>query len=357
VRDRVLLVDDEPNVLATLARMLRQRYEVSTAGGADEALEQLDNAGPFAVVISDHNMPGATGVALLLEVARRAPDTVRLMLTGQLDLDVAVRAVNEGNVFRFLTKPCPSDQVVAAVAAGVGQYHLVRSERDLRTNLEARVGEQVREIESSHLATIFALSKLAESRDPETGGRLHRLREYCRVLSEGLDTQLEHSQRPDSAFIGRLFAAAPLHDVGKVGIPDAILLKPGGLSHGERIVMQTHTLIGADTLLEVDTQHPGNALVQMGVEIARSHHERWDGAGYPEGLAGERIPLSAQVVAVADVYDAVRSRRCYKGPRPHSDARDAVLAGRGTQFSPAVVDAFAAAEEALLAVAEVYGDA
>lgn len=353
---KVLIVDDDQLLLTALARALRTRYDVTAALCADEALETLEREGPFAVVLTDFRMPGATGVELLHEVAARSPDTARLMLSGQVDVGVAIDAINDGNVLRLLTKPCPPELLLAAVEAGVRQYELIVSERDLRLHLETRVSEQVQQIESSHLATIFALATLAEHRDPDAGGHLYRIREHCRTLATALAADGRHEELGDGQFVERIFQASPLHDIGKVGIRDSILLKPGRLTPEERRAMEKHTAIGANTLTQVEEQHPGNALVRMGMEIAHCHHERWDGAGYPRGLRGEEIPLSARILAVADVYDALRSRRCYKPPMSHEASRELLIAGRGEQFDPSLIDVFLAREDAIVAAAETYAD-
>ncbi|NTU70449.1 MAG: HD domain-containing protein [Coriobacteriia bacterium] len=197
----------------------------------------------------------------------------------------------------------------------------------------------------SQMATIFALAKLAESRDDETGRHIECVQGLCRALAESLHTDIAFADRIDDEFVNMLFNAAPLHDVGKVGVPDAILLKPGKLTPEEFEVIKSHTLIGAETLAAVQGRHPTNAFIRMGADIARSHHERWDGTGYPDGLAGEQIPLTARIMAVADVYEALRSVRVYKAAMSHDEALRIIVEGAGTQFDPAVTGAFARIEE------------
>lgn len=201
--------------------------------------------------------------------------------------------------------------------------------------IERQHAEQ--EIAESQMSTIYALAKLAESRDDETGGHIERVQELCHILAKELRGE---SAGIDDEFVDLLFRAAPLHDVGKVGIPDAILLKAGSLTPEEYAVVKTHTVIGANTLLAVRDHHPNNEFIRIGVDIARHHHERWDGNGYPDGLSGENIPVSARIMAVTDVYDAVRSVRVYKDAMTHREAVRIIVEGRGTQFDPTVVDAF-----------------
>jgi putative two-component system response regulator len=210
--------------------------------------------------------------------------------------------------------------------------------------LEQRVRAQVRAITSAQTATIFAMSRLAESRDPGAGGRLERLREYARVLARQLGTLPRYQSLIDDAFIDAIYAAAPLLDIGKVGIPDAVLLKAARLEPAEWEVMKAHTLIGGDMLRAVDREHPGNVFIRAGVEIAEGHHEKWDGSGYPRGTAGESIPLPARIVALADVYDGLTAPRGDKQGFTHDEARQVVADGAGRHFDPDVVDAFLRSE-------------
>ena len=222
--------------------------------------------------------------------------------------------------------------------------------------LEHRVREQVKEISSAQIATIFAMSKLAESRDPETGEHLERMREYCRVITLHLMENPRPGAMITESFVENLYAASPLHDIGKVGIPDRVLLKPGILTKDEFDVMKHHTMLGGETLRAVYDQYQTNAFLKTGIDIAEGHHEKWDGSGYPNGLIGEQIPLAARVVALADVYDALISRRVYKPPFPHEKAVEIVVEGKGKHFDPNVVEAFLALEEQFKDIANRYTD-
>jgi putative two-component system response regulator len=222
--------------------------------------------------------------------------------------------------------------------------------------LEERVRQQVQVITEAQLGAIFAMSKLAESRDPETGEHLERMREYCKVLSEHLGRLPKYKAVIDEEFIANIYAASPLHDIGKVGIDDAVLLKPGSLTEQEWAIMKTHPIIGAETLRQVDKQHPGNALIRMGVQIAESHHEKWDGSGYPYGLKQTEIPLVARILALGDVYDALTSKRCYKEAFSHEKSRAIVEEGHGKHFDPDVGDAFLVMENEFKRIREFYQD-
>lgn len=197
-----------------------------------------------------------------------------------------------------------------------------------------------REIRVSQEAVIFALARLAESRDNITGRHIECVQELCREIALEMRQDPAFAPVVDEGFIDTLVRSAPLHDIGKVGIPDAVLMKPGRLTPVEFELVKTHTTIGSNTLQAVLERHPGNAEVAMGADIARSHHERWDGTGYPDGLKGDAIPLAARIMAVADVYEAMRSVRPYKDACTHEECVEAIRAGAGTQFDPAIAAAF-----------------
>jgi putative two-component system response regulator len=207
------------------------------------------------------------------------------------------------------------------------------------TELKAEVDRQVREGLGRRNALIFGLAKLADYRDTDTGAHLERIGLYARLLAEHLSTT--HPEI-DRAWTDRLALASSLHDIGKVGIPDRILLKPGPLTPEERSVMEQHTLIGADTLIAIRQKLGPDPFIDMGVEVALQHHEKWDGSGYPFGLRGPGISLAARIVAMADFYDAVTSKRVYKDAMTHEQAHDLILSLRGSHFDPEVVDAYLA---------------
>jgi len=529
---RVLCIDDSPALLAGIERQLRGRVDLTTALGAKAGLAAVAEKGPFAVVISDYMMPEMNGVEVLKEVARLSPDTVRLMLTGCSDLEVAVSALNEGGIWRFLSKPCSRTALENAIREALEHYRLVQSERELTAalnkvnndlrwlneDLEERVRERTNTISQLHRfvtdlsgmdsidrmaelivtrtaemlssrrvslmmpdasgeyltivasvglsaeardrirvpvgspiaglafaearsivvndaehacaggprydseffaviplvsvalgtpsytiavlnvtehakgspydedalaalraisesatialqnqirlqerneardAVILALAKLAEHRDPETGAHLDRVRIYCRMLSETLAKNPRYASRIDQEFISAIYNSSPLHDIGKVGIPDAILLKPGPLTREEFEVMKTHTTIGGNTIRSLVQQRRPQRFLQMGMEIAYHHHEQYNGAGYPAGIAGEDIPLSARILSVADVYDAMVSRRVYKPALPHEEAVAFIRDGAGTRFAPDVVEAFLQLREEFYAIGRELTD-
>jgi len=229
--------------------------------------------------------------------------------------------------------------------------------RDQNDFLEAEVGRRTAEVMAVQDVTIYTLASLAETRDNETGNHIRRTQNYVRVLAGYLQRQPRFAAALGDATINSLFKSAPLHDVGKVGIPDNILLKPGPLTPEEFEIIKTHTTLGRDAIEQAERQLGVPVeFLRLAKEIAYSHQEKWDGTGYPQGLAGEEIPLAARLMAVADVYDALISRRVYKPPMPHDEAVAIILKGSGTHFDPAVVEAFAACAAQFHAISLTYSD-
>ena len=207
-------------------------------------------------------------------------------------------------------------------------------------HLEELVQEKVKEITASQIATIHALVKAAESRDDDTGTHIERTALFCKLIAEKLYEAKLFPDIIDGIYADNISKASPLHDIGKVGIKDTILLKPARLTPEEFDFMKTHVNIGYDTLSSTQEMYPGNVFLKIGIEIARYHHEKWDGSGYINGLSGEDIPLSARIMALSDVYDALRSRRVYKEPFSHEKTYAIIVEGRGSHFDPAIVDIF-----------------
>lgn len=197
-----------------------------------------------------------------------------------------------------------------------------------------------KEISNSHMATIYALVKLSESRDDETGTHIERVSLLCKLLTEKLLSLPKYADYIDAHFIDNMYKASALHDIGKVGIPDNILLKPGKLTAEEFEVIKQHTIIGANTLLDVQKKYPNNKFLDFGIVISYYHHEKWNGKGYPCGLSKEAIPLPARIMALVDVYDALRSKRVYKEAYSHEESVEIIKEGRGTHFDPEIVDVF-----------------
>ncbi|NLY88990.1 MAG: HD domain-containing protein [Firmicutes bacterium] len=213
-----------------------------------------------------------------------------------------------------------------------------------REEFEEKVRKE-KEVADAHMAVVYALAKLAEHRDSDTGGHIERVAEICWLLTTNLRRREKYKNLIDDDYIEKLTRVSPLHDIGKVGIPDRILLKPGRLTAKEFEIMKTHTTIGAKTLLEVKEKFPENRLLELAINITNFHHERWDGTGYPLGLEGEEIPLSARIMAIVDVYDALRSKRVYKDALTHEESLEIIKEESGKAFDPEIVAAFVEIED------------
>ncbi len=526
ISQKILFVDDEVLLLQGVKRQLRRELDISIAEGGAEALALLAEQGPFAVVVSDYNMPGMDGIAFLNEVYQRYPHTVLVMLTGRAELDVAVNALHNAHISRFLNKPCPKEVLLETLNDGLEQYRLRESEQRLKQQLQ-HVNQELNQLnhqleslveqkthalhmqyryaarmtqinESSAIiealvgavaeltarqnislwlspqldgrfschypknstlpgfdskncadgliagtlankrlwlydpaatqsigafdrslfdgeplmavplqskqgvlgllnlagspfapetdvlealtgmadvtatalqshwhreasaeaqdAIITALAKLSEYRDPETGAHLLRLKKYCELICRFLSDSDKFRDIIGPDFTADLVRSSPLHDIGKVGIADAILKKPGRLTGDEFEIMKNHALIGGDTLREVYEKYPTQSFIKCGMDVAYGHHEKWDGSGYPNGLSGESIPLVARILALVDVYDALTCRRVYKPPFSREQAKNLIIEGCGSHFDPDLVAAFLSMEGEFYQIAEQYGD-
>jgi putative two-component system response regulator len=340
-RGEILIVDDTTENLRVLCELLMSEgYLARPVSDGRMALEAAAAAPPDLILL-DIMMPGLDGFEVCQRMKQdpRLRDVPIIFLSAMDDVSDKVKAFSVGGV-DYISKPFQFAEVRMRV-----ETHLRL--RRLQIELEAKnrrlvdlVSEQVREISDSQMATIFALAKLAESRDGETGKHIERVQLYCKLLAATLAEQPVYAGGIEESFIENIFLASPLHDIGKVAIRDHILLKQGELTSSEFEEMKMHTTLGAQTLEAVRMRYPRNEFLRLGIEIARCHHERWDGLGYPAGLAGKQIPLSARIMAVADSYDAARSRRCYKPALSHAQCRAAIAQRSGTYLDPDVIGAF-----------------
>ena len=351
----ILVVDDEPlNREMLCAQLVGLGYKVTNAETGLGALAQI-LASPPDCVLLDIMMPEMDGRQVLEKLhedklLRRLPV---IMVTALDDRNSMVTCLELG-AEDYLVKPYDRHVLRARIENCLAKKRyrdqeddLWRHVRDYNLHLEGKLAEQVRQVAEAQLSTIFALSKLVESRDCEMGRHLERVRSYCEIIAQELERRGDFSGQINGAFTRHLCAASPLHDIGKVAIPDAILLKPDKLEPAEFELMKRHCTIGEETLRAVQGSYRDNKFLEIGIEIAASHHERWDGSGYPRGLAEEQIPLSARILAIGDVYDVLTSKRCYKSALSHEESRDLIAAQR-TQFDPRVLDAFLACEQRIL---------
>jgi putative two-component system response regulator len=324
-----------------LKEMLRkQGYSVFPFTRGVDALEWATENPPDLVLL-DIIMPGMDGFELFQHLKHDDSlcDIPVIFISSQDEIETKVKAFTLGCV-DYITRPFEAEEVKTRVNTHLRLRQMQVELENQNLRLSRMVETKVKEITESWIATVFALAKLAESRDDETGDHLERVRELCRLIAERLAVMPGYHSVIDQEFVENIYHASPLHDIGKVGIPDYILLKPGKLTPEEFDIMKQHTVIGAHTLKAVQDTYQGNIFIEMGIDIARSHHEWWDGTGYPDGISGQDIPLSACIMAVADVYDALRTNRCYKTAIPHEKAVAVIRQGKGTHFSPDVADVF-----------------
>jgi len=331
---KLLVVDDDDIASAVAKKILENaHYEVELAEDGETALEVLRSK-EIQIVITDWNMPNTDGIELCRHL-RNSPKigyVYIILVTSRSSKEDVVRGLESG-ADDFISKPFEPAELLARV----------------------RNAERVLALETTSLM-LFSLAKLTESRDAETGNHLDRMREYTRLLAEQIISDSSFHEQVPTNFPELLYQTSPLHDIGKVGIPDHILLKPGSLNDEEWAVMKRHAEIGAETLDACLKQYPNAEYLRFARDIAWSHHERWDGTGYPRGLKADEIPFCARILALADVYDALTMKRVYKGAMSHEVARKIIVDGNGSQFDPQVVRAFLAIQDRFLMIREKNPD-
>lgn len=350
---QVIVVDDDARVLES-TQMLLQVYGFSVRGYSDGASAlAAQSQAPADVVLADLNMPGMNGFQLIERLRDDSPETPVILMTGNNDMDVAMSAIRH-RVFELLHKPISPSSLATTMNSAIDHGRLLRREKAHHRELQRAVADKTDELaDALRLQKIMSrdlierLTSAAEFRDEETGQHIARIGHYASRLAEALGESAE--------FVETIGLAAAMHDIGKIGIPDAILFKPGPLTEDEFATIKTHTVIGGQILGNSD--HP---LLQMAADIARTHHERWDGSGYPNGLRGEEIPLAGRIVMLADQYDALRSRRPYKPAFDHATACRILLEGdsatRPQHFEPRVLATFDRLAPAFADIANQFQD-
>ncbi len=358
LRPLILAVDDSSDNLWVLSGLLKDQYRVKLAGSGEKALQIARSTPAPDLILLDVMMPGLSGHEVCRQLkeapaTRHIPIIFLTAMTGTEDekLGLALGAAD------FITKPINPPIVLARVATQLQAKAGADFLRDQNQFLQTEVHKRTRELAAIQDVTILAMASLAETRDNETGNHIRRTQHYVRALATALQAHPRFSAALDDHVIDMLYKSAPLHDIGKVGIPDRILLKPGRFEPHEFEVMKTHTTLGRDAIQHAEDQlgMPVEFL-QYAKEIAYGHQEKWDGSGYPQGLAGEAIPLSARIMAVADVYDALISRRVYKDGMPHAKAVDIMREGRGSHFDPDILDAFLGMLDEFQRIAQKFAD-
>ncbi|MEK7737104.1 MAG: two-component system response regulator [Pseudomonadota bacterium] len=351
-RPTVLVVDDTPTNLGLLANLLKDKYRVKLANSGVKALQYADAAPPDLVLL-DIMMPEMDGY----EVCRRLKESLAtrgvpvIFLTAKTETEDEERGFAVGAV-DFIHKPISPPIVAARVAVHLQIKAWKEFLQDQNAWLQSEVERRLSDVNRLQDASIYVMVSLAEFRDECTGNHIRRTQEYLRALAHRLAGLPQHAAALSADQIEQMAKSAPLHDIGKIAIPDHILLKPGKLTDDEFVIMKTHAMRGYDMLRRAG-EHMGErgAFLSYAMEVARYHHEKWDGSGYPDGLAGAAIPLPARLMALADVYDALITRRPYKEPMSHDQAAALIVKGRGSHFDPDAVDAFLAMQPEFMDIA------
>ncbi|WP_308923293.1 two-component system response regulator [Janthinobacterium sp. J1-1] len=354
----ILVVDDTPDNIDLLRAVLEDDYRTKIAVNGERALKIAAGGDQPDLILLDIMMPGMSGYDVC-RALKADPATVNIPVifvtamseVADEQLGLALGAVD------YITKPISAPLVLARIKTQLGMKRMQDFLRDQNHYLESEVERRVQEVAALQDVTIHAMASLAETRDSETGNHIRRTSHYLKALAE----QVRHLPRfrdfLTDKTIELLFKTAPLHDIGKVGIPDHILLKPGRFEPHEMAIMKTHTTLGRDAILAAERELGIEVdFLKYAKEIAYSHHEKWDGTGYPQGLAGEQIPISARLMALADVYDALISCRIYKDGMRHEDAVKIIAEGRGTHFDADIVDAFLRIQHQFQAISSRYAD-
>lgn len=333
-KQKVLIVDDVAENIHFLMNILKDDYSIIAATNGKKALELARKQPEPDIILLDIMMPEMDGYAVCDELKQdKATSGIPVIFVTALgEVADESKGLQMGAV-DYLTKPVIPELVKSRV------YNQLALKR-YRDHLEELVDQRTLQLKKSKEATIEAMGIVAEGRDPETGGHIQRTKEYVLLLAETMAKRDKHKALLSSEYIELVYHSAPLHDIGKVAISDNILLKPGKLTDEEFEEMKKHAIIGEETIGDAQGRLEDLQMLDVAKEIAGGHHEKWDGSGYPRGLKGEKIPLSARMMALADVYDALASKRPYKEPFPHDKVVEIISEGKGSHFDPEIVEVF-----------------
>ncbi len=354
----VLVVDDTPDNLTVMSSLLKGHYKVRVANNGERALKFARSLPRPDIILLDIMMPGLSGYDVIREL-KSDPDTRHIpviFLTAMSSAEDESLGLELGAA-DYITKPISPPVVLARVRTQLENKAAADFLRDQNSFLDDEVNRRTQELTAIQDVTIMAMASLAETRDSDTGNHIRRTQNYVRALAKKLQIHPRFGYFLTDATIEALYKSAPLHDIGKVGIPDRILLKPGRFTPDEFEIMKTHTTLGRAAIVAAEKQLGKEVgFLTHAKDIACYHQEKWDGSGYPEGLAGDAIPISARLMAVADVYDALISRRVYKEGMPHEKAVSIIKEGRGNHFDADIVDAFLALDVEFRAIAAQFAD-
>lgn len=357
-KSTILVVDDSPDNLSLISGLLKDLYKLKVANSGEKALKIAHGDKKPDLILLDVMMPGLSGyeVCESLKADPTTRDIPIIFLTAMTGADDEKKGLELGGS-DYITKPISPPIVLARVKTQLQNKAAADFLRDQNAYLEKEVSERTKEVMAIQDVTILSMASLAETRDSDTGNHIRRTQYYVLALAKALQSHPRFSEYLTEQNIKMLFKSAPLHDIGKVGIPDRILLKPGKLDFDEFEIMKTHTTLGRDALANAEKSLGTDVeFLKMAKEIAYSHQEKWDGSGYPEGIGGDDIPISARMMAVADVYDALISRRVYKDGMPHEKACVIIQEGRGSHFDPDIVAAFTQIHDEFREIALKYSD-
>ncbi|MES2258832.1 MAG: two-component system response regulator [Pseudomonadota bacterium] len=354
----ILVVDDTPDNIDLLCAILENDYRTKIAVNGERALKIAGGDVKPDLILLDVMMPGMSGydVCKVLKANPATRDIPVIFVTAMTEVSDEQMGLGLGAA-DYITKPVSAPIVLARIKTQLSMKRVHDFLRDQNQFLETEVEIRTREVAALQDVTIHTMASLAETRDSETGNHIRRTSHYVKALSEKLRHHARFSDFLTDKNIELLFKSAPLHDIGKVGIPDRILLKPGRFEPHEMEIMKTHTTLGRDAILAAERELGIEVdFLKYAKEIAYGHQEKWDGSGYPQGLAGDAIPISARLMAVADVYDALISRRVYKEGMSHEAAVAIISAGRAQHFDPDMVDAFLEIQQQFVDIARRYAD-
>ncbi len=367
MKEHILIIDDQSTNRLILSDLLAEFYHLHTAKGAEQALNCLLSSAKIDLILLDIVMPGIDGFELCQQIkAEPAWKNIPILFLTSLDDPQDEKHGLSLGAADFIRKPFSSAVVLARIET---HLKLAKTQRDLELrnqDLERQIEIRTQQILAKSMeviavqsATITAFCALAETRDNETGNHIKRTQNYVRLLAEHLQTHVKFKAQFTPNIIDLYYRSAPLHDIGKVGIPDYVLLKPGKLTAEEWEIMQTHAELGMRAITQAESEFSKtipNTFLTYAKEIAYCHHEYWDGSGYPQGLKGEEIPLSARLMAIADVYDALISKRVYKPAFSHNKAVEIIKNGSGQHFDPLIIEAFDVVHEQFREIALRYLD-
>ncbi|QWR77638.1 response regulator [Candidatus Magnetomonas plexicatena] len=355
----VLVVDDTPDNLSLMSEMLKDKYKVKLANNGEKALKIAASANPPDIILLDIMMPVIDGYEVMKRLSADpvTSDIPVIFLTAKSEIEDERYGLELGAV-DYITKPVSPPIVLARLKTHLTLKLARDFLKDNNEYLQAEVQRRTEAIAAVQDVTIMSLSSLAETRDNDTGNHISRTQMYVTALAKHLKDHPRFSHFLNEENIRLINKSAPLHDIGKVGIPDSILLKPGKLTEEEFEIMKKHSALGKNAIEKAESKLGVEVdFLKFAKEIAHYHHEKWDGSGYPEGLSADDIPVCARLMAVADVYDALISKRVYKTGMSHEKAREIITGGKNTQFDPDVVEAFLAIEEEFKTIADKFDDA